>query len=957
MTSEQGAHPAAAPFSLGVGGPLGFGGNISPATLTFVDGLDERPYCAAGTEAAPRVLEVRVHGVGGSSPEQLLEQAEYVQVGGDDLAQFIRRWGRGLRIVPWPLEGYWWGGLTSKPASRALWSLFFPLLLSNLAAWMAPARPAGYHSRPWLAGTGACLAVALRWAGYALTLVFTASVATASLDTFGWQCTGPAVTGACRVHWLDQLPSGAGPRMTLFALVPLVVLALLGLAGRRTASSYERWRILQSVRSGKKLAAERWPLAAAGFWHGQRPVRRLQALHLAGAAGLISLYLAWVPSSHAGWHWAAIIAALVMIAGPALLLAFPHTGRPGANPYAAMTSASTSHPGKSASDSDDRTGFDIITLVLLAASAALVAALVLARLWWRPVNPPASDLPGLLPGDAGIWVGLSIAMAALTGAVLVLTGIARAIVGHAARTSGAPRASRAFRPFACGFLGPATIGLACLTGGVLAAGINLAVTRLLIGSSFRVGPAFPDQPPSYPVEVAWPLSGYLSAFLAMAAVLLVTAAGVAVLFWVRAQRNTGTLKRYYTGPGNGGTTAQRRRIAWQWSMSRAADFIGQVTVALALAGLGALLAFYFDDPSFVGVLVSFGQWLVGAGAVALYGYTVSALTNQGKRAKIQLLWDVGTFWPRACQPFAPPCYMERSVPELVNRLDNLLKGSEKGPEEQQEAEAEKKRRAAVAARDLAARLAPRLNQDDLVNELVKLSPAPCDRIVVNGYSQGAPIAAASIAQLPKARIEAISLLTVGSPLRRLYGRGFPVFFGPACLTELRTLLSGAGDDVRWLNAVRNSDYIGGYIFGDPYGAGRLKEDLQVDKAVLDPVCVTADDGDDATLPVIHGHADFWPDPQVALLTQALVTDACGRPRPAAVPARHAATGTAPLERAAEPAGLEQAPVPAQLEVAVQPAELDAAVVLPRAAAGGRPPAAGRGNDRGRADQGAGGELG
>jgi len=78
--------------------------------------------------------------------------------------------------------------------------------------------------------------------------------------------------------------------------------------------------------------------------------------------------------------------------------------------------------------------------------------------------------------------------------------------------------------------------------------------------------------------------------------------------------------------------------------------------------------------------------------------------------------------------------------------------------------------------------------------------------------------------------------------------------------------------VRWRNAVRQSDYIGGFSFSDPYGE-QIENDLPVDKAVLDPVCVVPDDGDGATVPVIHGHSDFWPDPQVALLTQSLIEPA------------------------------------------------------------------------------------
>ncbi len=119
------------PLVLGVGDALGFSGSISPAKLAAGDGLDE---VAAG-------FELRVHGVGGSSPEQLLEQPETVQVGGDDIGQFVRRWMRTSTresTVRWPLEGYWWGGLTSKPSSRAFWVLLLPLMLCNMASWMIP---------------------------------------------------------------------------------------------------------------------------------------------------------------------------------------------------------------------------------------------------------------------------------------------------------------------------------------------------------------------------------------------------------------------------------------------------------------------------------------------------------------------------------------------------------------------------------------------------------------------------------------------------------------------------------------------------------------------------------------------------------------------------------------------------------------------------------------------------
>jgi hypothetical protein len=101
--------------------------------------------------------------------------------------------------------------------------------------------------------------------------------------------------------------------------------------------------------------------------------------------------------------------------------------------------------------------------------------------------------------------------------------------------------------------------------------------------------------------------------------------------------------------------------------------------------------------------------------------------------------------------------------------------------------------------------------------------------------------------------------------------------------------------------VRKSDYIGDFIFADPYGPDGLNENLRVDKAVLDPVGVTPGDGDDATLPVIHAHSDFWPDPQVALLTESLLKSVIHQPGAQPGPQIEAAPAPREIETAAAPA--------------------------------------------------------
>jgi hypothetical protein len=73
-------------------------------------------------------------------------------------------------------------------------------------------------------------------------------------------------------------------------------------------------------------------------------------------------------------------------------------------------------------------------------------------------------------------------------------------------------------------------------------------------------------------------------------------------------------------------------------------------------------------------LATAGRWAVGAMAVALIALGRRAYSDPATRRTVGILWDLGTFWPRATHPLAPPCYCERALPDLIDRMTWLAPG-------------------------------------------------------------------------------------------------------------------------------------------------------------------------------------------------------------------------------------------------------------------------------------------
>lgn len=91
--------------------------------------------------AASGFTELRLQGASGSDGPMMLGHPTVLQVAGGATARFYRRWGpsgSGGAGIPWKLEAYSWGGLAKGPVAAALWFLFAPFMIYNVAHFTLP---------------------------------------------------------------------------------------------------------------------------------------------------------------------------------------------------------------------------------------------------------------------------------------------------------------------------------------------------------------------------------------------------------------------------------------------------------------------------------------------------------------------------------------------------------------------------------------------------------------------------------------------------------------------------------------------------------------------------------------------------------------------------------------------------------------------------------------------------
>ncbi|MFC8761258.1 hypothetical protein ACFUAG_11145 [Streptomyces sp. NPDC057193] len=783
-------------------------------------------------ESGGAALELLVHGVGGATPQDMLDDPRTVRITGDRTAAMYRRAedvdaeAHPERYASRPVpEAYCWSNLTSGDGARALWLLLLPFMVVNLAHWM---RPPSRGRR----GLVRLYGVVVRLVALTLTVLLTAAACEVALDLTAWQCAGTA-TCADAYSWLGFLSADRGGwwslpgrRLALAALVPTALVGLLWYLSNRTWSAYEAQRpptghdapvetpwtgpqppvgtrpagtatpaaeptgpataVPEGL--GSNPVEQRPALGRPGFWYGRRLVARLRAAHT--AAGLLTVSAALVTAT--ARHDATTPGGAGAVIGPALQAAVVA--------LSVLVVWVVCRRGRSERRLDLRVERALVSW-LPGASLALLALTALYAGWSRP----GWTSTGTLPGDA--FFG---ALTLVQGGLVVALGVVALLLQRPGRN---PRT--ALR----GLGGPAVAMLACALGGVMSGGVAQRVADWLDGpgagdGGHRIGP---------PVLLSWQASTIPVLLL----LLLVPAALLAVRTVLAARRLRATVEADYDtaderDPVRTGQIASGRARAGLTDsapvlvgvVSGATLLLGAVSVAGAWAS-GNVPGRAFDGahPAVAAVASAtqaLGSWMIGFGFLLFVTWGRRAYRDASARRTIGILWDVGTFWPRAAHPFAPPCYAERAVPDLTWRMSSWTRSTG-------------------------------------------------GRLVISGHSQGSVLAAAAVWQLSPATRGRVALLTYGSPLERLYGRWFPAYFGPDALRALHRTIHC------WNNLYRATDPIGGPV-RVPAEDGRPAVDAAV---LLDPVAYGRTRRHPLPEPIL-GHSDYQADPAFALRRTALL---------------------------------------------------------------------------------------
>src|SRR5215813_6726625 len=501
-----------------------------------------------------RVTELRIHGVSGSNGPTMLEHPTVLQVAGDAITGFYRRWnpgGEGRPSVAWKLEAYSWGGLTQKPLASASWLVLAPFMIYNLAHFMLPAEPDKEPKQP-LPETerkreaelepGWRLQLArgvLRLLALAATLQFVTAAATVTVSTVAWQAAGHPGVLPQWMSWYAHLAPGW--RVAIALLSVGAVVAVLWVISVVTANRYEA-----RTSSGIRDTRGRWRLTEPGFWNGALLVSRQRVIHAAAALAAAALLVARPAGDPAWAHQAVLVFSAVVLAVAAVLLALPVSDR---------------HNVSIAGNPSQEARIGRWWWVLLAAGVVAIVGSAAVSGWTDQSTDPQR---GMFPGMSGFLLWLLIAQLAL----FLVFGVVVAVLARRA-----PAPGEGFAPYLGGHLATLVALLAFLLGGLLTAALNLGIAGLL-GTAVPGRLVLPSAPRNA-LYVPWPVYAFGAAALGMAAGALIAA----VVLYRRYHRNWKDFAR----PGSDDPAAKPRVSGDYGSDATAAAPANSAKVAKAWA--------------------------------------------------------------------------------------------------------------------------------------------------------------------------------------------------------------------------------------------------------------------------------------------------------------------------------------------------------------------------------------
>jgi hypothetical protein len=775
-------------------------------------------------------VELRVHGVSGTPPEELLASPHVLQVDGDDRSRFFHAVDSSGHVITaddgHAVEGFHWGRYTSGSWIKALWLVLLPFGLVNASAFMLPA-PHDVTSNSIRFATGfrlAALAV-LRFLALLLTVLLSFAISMTLIVVVGegWASRQPFIPA-----WLESaIPS-------IMVVLSGALVALLGgvvLIARRFG---RRSGEPDGVKAGGGSGLPMTPFAGPDFYLGDPDTLTLRGLHV--AAGLA--VPAYIALSIDGNGTVGPVASAVLLASAVVVTVL--LGDP--------TQAATT--GLVSDETEENPWHRRATRISILAVGVGLALIVWAAKFVYGTRLPESDDAGLqkklkrLEQIEGLSEWLLYA-GAIGLFLLAFTVGGLSYATRRQRASDGP--AWFFRPYSKGMTTIPIAGMALFLGVGYSAAVVVGVATLLNQRKVQLG----ITPMLDRVAYAWALS-IVPLFLIL----------TALVVW-RVRSKDGMSRHGLIGYPDDVSETFERRDAWRsklestvwfarvknrvepmlWTLVVAGTVLS-VAIVLELLEIGNVqdadvlshLSDHPEDGAAAAAFTQLGAWVLIGLMSALVFLARGAFRDASVQRSVNIIWDVVAFWPHAVHPFIPTPYSLRTVGDLAERIRHH---------------------------------ADRLDRTD------------GREVVVCGHSQGSLVSFAAMNLLSQDECDRVGLLTYGSQLRLIFARAFPMYVNYDAIHRLHTRLGGA-----WINLYRDTDPLAGPVLSwrhqnegtaatsghfpgpdegdrpdettDPYRTRRCGDDWRL----VDPVPRV---GEYQAAPVnaLHGHSNYWSNPEWA----------------------------------------------------------------------------------------------